>query len=99
MNQFARAFSLCSIVGSIVLVMSACGETNTTPPPASPPLTVEKIIYPEGLIQEDSATFERVMRGPIPDSIPRPASAPPRPAVSPFLLKEPVYLDDNKHSN
>lgn len=89
MNQLVKFLAISSLTTSILLVVTACGESShTNPLPATPPLTA-KITYPEGTVQTDSATYERVMRGPIPDSIPRPASAPPRPSKSPFLLKKP----------
>lgn len=98
MNQLIKALAINGLMSGILLVVAACGESpRANPVPASPPLVVEKIIYPEGMIQTDSATSEQIKRGHMPDSLSRPASASPRPPMSKFLLKTPVYSDGNKH--
>lgn len=99
MKQLVKALAINSLTSGILLIVAACGESpRANPVPASPPLVVEKITLPEGVTQMDSASFERAMRGPMPDSLPRPVSAPPRPAVSPFLLKKPEHSNGNKQS-
>lgn len=73
------------LAAGTLLLLSACQESP--PPPPAFSLGRATITYPPGFVVEDSAEFERIMHGPLPDSLPRPKNAPPRPPDSLFLNK------------